>query len=153
MVRLERSALMPFTPAQLLALVQDVPRYPDYMPGCVAAQVESNEGAHTQAGLRFKFAGITESFTTENTVRTHPNGDCSLEMRLLRGPFKSLIGQWRFLPLGDAGCKVSLSVHLDWGSWSLGRLLAPQLDRAVGNVMQAFKQRADQLYGSATATH
>lgn len=150
MVQLERSALMPFTPMQLLALVQDVPSYPSYMPGCVAAQVELADGAHTQAGLRFKFAGITESFTTENTVLTYPQGDCSLEMRLLRGPFKSLIGQWRFQPLGDEGCKVSLSVQLDWGTWSLGRLLAPQLDRAVGNVMQAFKLRADQLYGTAT---
>lgn len=153
MVRLERSALMPFTPAQLLALVQDVPSYPHYMPGCVAALVESDDGARTQAGLRFKFAGITESFTTENTVLTHPQGACSLEMRLRRGPFKSLVGQWRFQPLGDEGCKVSLSVQLEWGTWSLGRLLAPQLDRAVGNVMQAFKQRADQLYGAATATH
>ena len=149
MVRLERSALMPFTPVQLLALVQDVVRYPDYMPGCVAAVVESSDGVQTQAGLRFKFAGITESFTTANTVITHPQGDCQLEMRLLRGPFKSLAGQWHFQRLGDQGCKASLSVQLDWGSWSLGRLLAPQLDRAVANVMQAFKQRAEQLYGVA----
>lgn len=153
MVCLERSALMPFTPAQLLALVQDVPSYPNYMPGCVAALVESDDGLRTQAGLRFKFAGIAESFTTENTVLMHPQGDCALQMRLLRGPFKSLVGQWRFQPLGDAGCKVSLSVQLDWGAWSLGRLLAPQLNRAVGNVMQAFKQRADQLYAATTATH
>ncbi len=146
MVRVERSALMGYPPAQLLALVQDVARYPEFMPGCVGATVELVEGARMQAGLRFKFAGLTESFLTENIVAASAEGHLALQMRLLRGPFKSLLGEWRFQPLGDAACKVSLSVDLDWGA-SLGRLLAPQLDRAVGGVMQAFKQRAQQLHG------
>ncbi|MES2681942.1 MAG: type II toxin-antitoxin system RatA family toxin [Pseudomonadota bacterium] len=147
MVKVERSALMAFTPEQLLALVQDVARYPEYMPGCVGASVQAMEDSRVQAGLQFKFAGLTESFLTENTVMPLAEGHLSLQMRLLRGPFKSLVGQWQFQPLGQGACKVSLSVQLDWGTLSLGRLLAPQLDRAVGHVMQAFKQQAGAVYG------
>ena len=150
MVKVERSALMRYAPAQLLALVQDVGRYPEFMPGCVGAVVESVDGARTQAGLRFKFAGLTESFLTENTVMPTAETHLVLQMRLLRGPFKSLVGEWRFQALGDEACKVSLSIDLDWGA-SLGRLLSPQLDRAVGSVMQAFKERAQQIYGTASA--
>lgn len=152
MVKVERSALMAFAPEQLLALVEDVMRYPEFMPGCVEASVQNADGVRVQAGLRFKFAGITESFLTENVVGQSSNGDATLQMRLLRGPFKSLTGEWRFQALGEVSeasqaCKVSLVITLDWGAWSLGRLLSPQLDRAVGNVMQAFKLRATQIYG------
>jgi len=151
MLKVERSALMGFAPALLLALVEDVAQYPVFMPGCIGATVESTEAGRTRAGLRFKFAGLTESFLTENMVITTAEGPLVLQMRLLRGPFKSLSGEWRFQPLGDAACKVSLSIEVDWGA-SLGRLLSPQLDRAVGNVMQAFRQRAQALYGDAHAT-
>jgi len=152
MVKVERSALMAFAPEQLLALVEDVMRYPEFMPGCVEASVQNADGVRVEAGLRFRFAGITESFLTENVVGQSSSGEFTLKMRLLRGPFKSLTGEWRFQTLGDASaaspaCKVSLVITLDWGVWSLGRLLSPQLDRAVSNVMQAFKLRATQIYG------
>jgi len=152
MVKVERSALMAFAPEQLLALVEDVMRYPEFMPGCVEASVQKVSGARVEAGLSFKFAGITESFLTENVAGRSSSGDITLQMRLLRGPFKSLTGEWRFQALGEPSaaqqaCKVSLIITLDWGVWSMGRLLSPQLDRAVGNVMQAFKARATQIYG------
>ncbi len=151
MVKVERSALMPYSPEQLLAMVEDVARYPEFMPGCVAARVEPGSAPFVRAGLTFKFAGLTESFLTENQRRTATEGVQGLQMRLLRGPFKSLLGAWQFQPLGAAACKVSLSVQLEWGALSLGRLLAPQLDRAVGNVMQAFIARANAVYGQAAA--
>ncbi len=147
MVRVERSALMAFAPIQLLSLVQDVVRYPEFMPGCIDATVEQVDGARMQAGLRFKFAGFTESFLTENLVLPTIENDLILQMRLLRGPFKSLAGEWRFQKLAEQACKVSLTVDLDWGVLTLGRLLTPQLDRAVDNVMQAFRQRAARIYG------
>jgi ribosome-associated toxin RatA of RatAB toxin-antitoxin module len=148
MVRVERSALMPYTPAQLLALVQDVSRYPDYLPGCVGASVQSHDGNCMRAELRFRFAGLTESFLTENTLLPAETAapQC-LQMRLLRGPFKSLSGEWRFQPLGDTACKVSLMVALDWGAFSPGRLLTPHMARAVDDIMRAFKDRAATLHG------
>lgn len=146
MIHLERSALLPHSPEQLLALVQDVARYPEFVPGCVGAVVEGVSESGTRASLQFKIAGITESFLTENSLQSGAGNSHSLRMKLVRGPFKSLCGQWSIEALGTAGSKVSLSVSLDWGGWSLGRLLIPQLERTVGAVMQAFKQRAAFLY-------
>lgn len=151
MVRLERSALMGFASAELLTLVQDIARYPEFMPGCVGATVGPVNDGSVEAGLRFRFAGLTESFHTENRVSSNET-HTTLQMKLLRGPFKHLVGEWRFQPLGEAACKVSLAIELDWGALSLGRLLSPQIDHAVGSVMQAFKTRAEQLYGKHCAT-
>lgn len=146
MIHLERSALLPHSPEQLLALVQDVARYPEFVPGCIGAVVEKAGLESSRASLQFKLAGLTESFLTENTLRNEADAGQVLEMRLLCGPFKSLAGQWSIQPLGTAGSKVTLSVSLDLGAWSLGRLLVPQMERTVVAVMQAFKQRAAVLY-------
>jgi len=154
MVQVERSALLGFTPAQLLALVQDIERYPEFLPACTGARIESGADARgaQRAGLQFRFAGLTEEFLTANQLRTENDDVAVLDMRLLKGPFKALQGQWRFQPLGESACKVSLQVRLDWSGWSLARLFTPQLERAIQNVMQAFKQRAEQLYGTSATS-
>ena len=153
MMRVERSALLSFTPAHLFALVQDVARYPEFLPGCVAAHVEEVDGPRVLANLRFKFAGMSESFATENLAVKTADEQLVLQMRLLKGPFKSLLGEWRLQPLGESACKVSLAIDLEWGALSLGRLLGPQLERAINNVMQAFKQRAESLQGVQVENH
>lgn len=146
MQQVERSALVPFKAKQMLALVEDIARYPDFVPGCLEATVE-HAGEPVRASLAFRFAGLTERFATENR-RTVADGVATLELRLLSGPFKQLSGAWRFQALGEAGCKITLRVAMDWGRFALGRLLAGQLDRSVGEVMQAFRQRAETLYGA-----
>ncbi len=149
MARVERSALLSFTPTQLFALVRDVARYPEFLPNCSAASIEADTPERLLASLSFKVIGITESFATENKSACLDDGSLRLDMRLLRGPFKSLTGSWLFQPLGEAACKVSLRVDLEWGSLSLGRVLSPQLERAIAAVMQAFKLRAEAIYGKA----
>ncbi len=145
----ERTALLPFAAQQLFDLVQKVDDYPAFIPGCIAARVEQQEGAVTKAELTFRLAGINDRFATENTAIEAAPGVPSLNMRLLRGPFKRLDGEWRFTPLGEAGCKVSLKVDLDFGPRALQALLGPQLERAVSGVIAAFKARAEAVYGRA----
>jgi ribosome-associated toxin RatA of RatAB toxin-antitoxin module len=142
MMTVERSALLAHPPARVLALVQDVPRYPEFLPGCVAAGIESQDGAVSRATLRFTLAGLTESFTTENTRSTTPEGEV-LDIRLLRGPFRRLTARWHFHPLGETGCKVTLTASVEGGLATA--LLSRQLDGLVERTMQHFRQRADQL--------
>ena len=147
MIHLERSALLPQMPEQLLALVQDVGRYPEFVPNCTGASVNHVDADRSHASLQFSMAGLTESFLTENIVHGDADTSFVLDMRLLRGPFKSLSGRWLIRPLGREGCKVSLTVTVDLGAWSLGRLLVPQMERTMSSVMQAFQQRALALHG------
>ena len=148
MQQLERTALMPHTADQLMALIGDVARYPEFLPNCLSAQVEQGSEP-VRASLSFRLAGLTESFATENRASTADDGALLLDMRLLRGPFKSLSGQWRLQALGDAACKVSLAVQIDWGALPLGRLFSGQVERSVHEIIQAFRRRAETLYGRA----
>lgn len=148
MARVERSALLAFDPAQLLALVQDVERYPEFLPGCTAAAIEQREDQKVLARLGFRIKGVSDSFATENEwIAEDGSGALGLRMRLVQGPFRRLSGEWRFLPLGKGASKVSLTVDLDFGPRALEALFGGQLEQAVIGVIAAFKARAESLYG------
>ena len=49
-----RSALVAHTAAQIYALIVDVERYPQFLPWCVAAQVEQREPTSMVASLSIR---------------------------------------------------------------------------------------------------
>jgi ribosome-associated toxin RatA of RatAB toxin-antitoxin module len=144
----ERSVLLPYSAAQLLALVEDVRSYPAFLSGCTEATVLNQAGDATQAQLSFKWLGMTERFSTCNTRVRDADGNQGLAMQLLEGPFRKLSGQWAFQPLGESGCKVSLRVEVDLGAKAFQNLFSSKIDQVVSGVMQAFRQRAAALYGA-----
>ncbi len=147
MRKLDRSALMPFDAADLYALVADVGAYPEFLPGCVSAQIEQDEAQDehrlVRARVGFKVKGLSDSFATENRMLPGQR----IEMRLLDGPFRSLSGVWVFTALGERACKVSLTLSVEFSSRIMEATLAPWIDRAVSGVMDAFRQRAEQRHG------
>lgn len=143
MPKLERSALLTFSADELYRLVGDIESYPQFLPGCVSARVESTEDALVRARLGFKVKGLSDSFATENRMEQGTR----IHMKLLEGPFRQLSGAWEFQPLAERACKVTLKISLDFGNRMLESTLAPFINGAIGSVMDAFKQRAESVYG------
>ena len=106
----ERSAIVTATPAQMFALVDDVPRYPEFLPGCVAARLDSSSANERIAALEIVRGGLRMQFTTRNTVA--PPGQILME--LVEGPFKRLMGRWRFEPLGERGSRVGFHSEFEF---------------------------------------
>lgn len=144
MTRIDRSALLPFPAAQLFQLVNDIESYPQYMTGCVAAEVLRREEDLVEARLDLSQGGISQSFSTRN--RNQPPDVIHLE--LLEGPFEHFAGRWHFQQLGNAGCKVSLNLEFRMSSRLLG-LAASKLFEAVAmDLIDSVTRRAGQLYGA-----
>ncbi len=53
-------------------------------------------------------AGISKTFTTRNQLTSNQ----SILMNLVDGPFKKLIGGWKFTPLSREACRIEF--HLDF---------------------------------------
>ncbi|MDH5258415.1 MAG: type II toxin-antitoxin system RatA family toxin, partial [Gammaproteobacteria bacterium] len=88
-------------------------------------------------------AGINKTFTTRNI-----NTDNSqIEMNLVDGPFKSLHGYWRFTPLSDEACKVSLDIEFDFSNTLLSMTLGPIFSQICNSLVNAFVNRASVVYG------
>lgn len=140
---IERSALVPYSAGQMFALVNDVESYPQFMSGCVDAQVLASGENFQEARLDLRKAGIEKSFVTRNILVP----DERIELHLVNGPFKTLEGVWEFRALNEEACKVSLSLTFEFES-RLVALAADPWFEAVGNqLVSAIVERAKQVYG------
>ena len=145
MPQVSRSALVNFSAQQMFDLVNDIGRYPEYMPGCVAADVLSAEPDCVEARLTLGQAGIHQSFVTRNTL---VNGE-SMVMELVEGPFKQFTGHWQFVPLSESACKVSLDLQFEFSNPLLAMAMNSKLESVAGKQVDALSERAKVIYGGA----
>lgn len=143
MIQIRRSALVRHAPEQMFDLVNAVAAYPSRFDWCSAADVlEEQEGGLT-ARLGLRMAGITQSFTTQNTAQRPSR----IDMQFVDGPFKTLQGTWTFDALGDAGCKVALALDFEVSNPFLGAALKLGLNGLADRMVDDFCRVADQLHG------
>jgi ribosome-associated toxin RatA of RatAB toxin-antitoxin module len=106
MTRIVRSALLPYPATNLFDLVNDVARYPEFLPWCASAEVMTADASTVVAALTIEQGRIRERLVTCNRL-SFPE---RIELSLVEGPFRRLAGFWSFTKLGDAGCKVELEL-------------------------------------------
>jgi ribosome-associated toxin RatA of RatAB toxin-antitoxin module len=142
MTHIERSALVMHSAQRMFDLVNDVKRYPEFLPWCIDAHVQSESDEELVAGLTIKKGGIKQSFTTRNAKKS-PDW---MSMELLDGPFKKLNGMFKFQALSDEACKVVFELDFEVNGKILALTLTPIFKQATNTMVDAFVKRADQLY-------
>lgn len=143
MAVVNRSALVMFSASQMYDLVNDVASYPEFLPGCVGSRIVSADGNKMVASVDVAKAGITKTFTTENTLVFNER----VEMRLVDGPFKKLQGGWTFLALDDTACKVALDLDFEFSNKLAELAFGKIFNELAANMVSAFTQRAKVVYG------
>jgi ribosome-associated toxin RatA of RatAB toxin-antitoxin module len=143
MANIHRSALVPYTPAEMYALVSDIEAYPQFLPWCTQAKVLSEQGDEVRATLELSRGGIHKSFTTSNRQQQNK----MIEIRLLEGPFRHLEGFWRFDPLQEVGCKVALDLDFEFAGKLISLAFGPVFNQIANSLVDAFHQRAVEVYG------
>lgn len=145
MADVQRSALVPYSAEQMYDLVADVDAYPEFLPGCRAVTVHERDEDRVRATIDISRGPVHRAFTTVN----HLTPKSRMDLSLVEGPFKELEGQWRFEDLGEAGSKVSLSMHYEFSSRLLAMTLGPVFDDVAGHLVDAFIERARKAYAQA----
>lgn len=140
----EGSLLLPYSPAQMYALVNDVARYPQFLPGCAAARVIEVDAAHVIAAIDIRKGPLRLSFTTRN--RLEP--DRRIEMELIDGSLRSLRGAWQFDDIAGEGARATLRLEYDFAARTARLLLEPVFERVCQSIMGAFAHRANEIYRS-----
>lgn len=141
--RIHRSALLPFPARALYDLVNDVAHYPDFLPWCRAADVLETSETQMRARLEVAKGGLSQRFLTRNSLQPGQ----SIEMNLEEGPFAHLHGLWEFKALGEKACKISLDLTFDYSGPLIKATLGPLFNQAANTLVDAFCERAKQLYG------
>ena len=139
----ERSALVTFTPAQMFALVNDVPRYPEFLPWCTGVRVEEVSPTERLAALKIAHGVLQTEFTTRNRLTP----DRQIDMRLTHGPFRDLTGAWRFDGIGDRGSRVHFKVEFEFKNRLTAAAFNAIFESLCGSIVDAFVTRAQKVYG------
>lgn len=143
MTRIDQSALLPFPAGKMFALVNDIEAYPDFMDGCIGAEILGRSGNQVTARLDLGKAGLRYSFTTCNTL----DEPVAMSMALVEGPFSRFDATWTFQQLGDSACKVSLKMEFEFAAGIVDAVLKHLFDATSRNLVNAVCKRADALYG------
>ena len=139
--------LVPYTPAQLFALVADVAKYPSFLPWCVGARIRSHIGNNLVADLTIGFGPFRESFTSRVTlIPPDMAGICAIKTEYENGPFKYLYNRWNFAP-HEQGCLVDFYVNFEFRNFVLQKAIGAVFTEAVRVMVAAFLKRARAVYG------
>lgn len=147
MPEVTKTVIVPYTPAQMFALVDDIERYPEFLPWCTAGAVLLRDDQVTRATLCIGFRGVRQSFSTENRKQA-PH---SMAMKLLEGPFRTLDGLWQFNDLGGKGCKIEFRLAYEFSGRLLETLVGPVFSHIANTMVEAFVKRADKIHGARPA--
>jgi ribosome-associated toxin RatA of RatAB toxin-antitoxin module len=142
MREVKRSALVPYTAEQMFALVEDIERYPEFLPWVIAAQVLERKPDEIVGRLEMHRGGVREKFTTRNALKR----PTEMTLTLVDGPFRTLEGHWSFEPIGERGVKVALTIRFEFSNPVLSLLLSRSMEKNFGDLINAFVERARSVY-------
>lgn len=143
MIQIRRSALVRYSPGQMFDLVNDIEAYPRRFSWCAAARILERDETALTAELEVRVAGMTQRFTTRNTL-VRPE---RIDMALVDGPFRALSGGWAFTPLGDVGCKISLGLDFEYSGALIGSALRLGFQGLADRMVDEFVRVAVRVYG------
>lgn len=143
MVSISQSALLPYPAARMFALVNDIAAYPQFMQGCLAAEILHASDTEVIARLELGKAGLRYSFTTRNVLQAPEQ----MQMLLVDGPFRSFSAAWRFVPLAETACKTCLDMHFEFRVGLIDVALSSLFEATSKDLVNAVCKRAEQLYG------
>lgn len=143
----EKSALVPFSAAQMYGLVSDMERYPQFLPWCSDARLISHDDEQLCGEIEVSRLGVTQRFSTCN--RLYPPE--RMELKLRDGPFHRLEGAWAFTPLREDACKVALRLEFEFSGRLIDKAFGAVFGQIANSLVDAFCKRAYEVYGGGRA--
>lgn len=132
-----KSVIVAHSCEEMYHLVEECERYPEFLPWCPKVEVTRTPEA-THAKLHIDYHGLKSHIVTLN--RKEPPHRLTLEF--VDGPFRRFHGEWRFTPLGDAGCRVELAVDYAFAGAAVEKILGPVFGYLTETMVDRFVERA-----------
>jgi len=139
---IHKTAVVPYSAEQMYNLVNDVDHYNQFLPWCSDSSQVFHSESEAVATITIGHGGLRKAFTTRNALKQGK----SIDICLVKGPFKKLHGHWDFHALGS-GCRVSLDMDFEISNPLLRITLEPVFSKIVNSLIDSFIQQAGKRYG------
>jgi len=147
MREVKRSALVSQPPARVYTLINDIERYPEFLPWCSHLVIRSRreEAGKTTliADMTISFKIVRETFTSKVVLDPAAR---RIDVAYINGPFRYLTNIWRFDPEADGGCAIDFFIDFEFRSRALGALIGAVFHLAIEKLVAAFEARAKELH-------
>ena len=141
-IKKQRCYVKPF---DAFDIVKDFKRYPEFLPWCSAARLQSSrildDTTHEfTADLIIKYTIFTEVFTTKVTCNADNH---HIDIEYIKGAFKHLKSYWRFNPVPDNDTATDIEFMIDFSMKfsPLQKVMELFFEEAMKKMVSAFDAR------------
>ncbi|MEA3412973.1 MAG: type II toxin-antitoxin system RatA family toxin [Pseudomonadota bacterium] len=122
---------------RIFAVVADIERYPDFVPGWESARVLARDknGLTVEQGV-----GIGPVLKTFHS-RARIEAPSRIKIESIDGPFRKLEIDWSFVPGESGDCSVNLAVDLQSRGGITGRFIEANFDTVARRLIPLFVDR------------
>lgn len=142
MTHIYHEIMEPYSAQQMFDLVNDINAYPQFVPDCIDTGVLQRDDNLLLAYIEVEKFGFRKRFTTLNRLKEASK----IEITLIDGPFKKLVGAWTFTPISENQSKITFDLTFEFNSKLLDMTFTPIFKDIMKNMVIAFSNRAKQLY-------
>ena len=130
---------------QLIELVLDIGKYPDFIPYCINSKIYEKKDLNNQvliiADLTIGKGPFKDTYKSD--VR-YDKKNHSIYVTNLNGPLKYLKNRWHFIQIGKK-TEISFDVDFELENKFLNTVMAKSFNYGLSKIADAFEERANIL--------
>ena len=134
---------------QLIGLVLDIEKYPEFVPFCLGSKIYEKKDKGDQlliiADLTIGKGPFKDTYKSD--VKFNKNED-SIYVTNLDGPLKHLENKWHFKEINNLS-EVSFEIDFELKNDFLNIIMAKSFQFGLDKIADAFQKRAEELFSKA----
>jgi len=138
--------IIPCKKKQLIEMVLDIEKYPEFVPWCIEGRVyekdESNDLIVFKGDLKVGKSLLNETFSSH--VSYYKEKD-KIIVNNLDGPLKHLKNEWKFKEINNS-TQLEFFVDFELKNPILNGIMKKSFELGLNKIAKAFEERAIKLY-------
>ena len=139
---------IPCSKKNLIKMVLDIEKYPEFVPWCLGGKIHTNldKGNTVEITADLTIGKSFFSETYKSFVIYDKSAD-SIYVTNMGGPLKHLENKWKFRQTGDSS-EVDFHVDFELKNKILNILMIKTFDLGLKKIADAFEKRANELFNN-----
>ena len=138
--------IIPCKKKQLIDMVLDIEKYPEFVPWCIEGKVyeknESNDLIVFKGDLKVGKSILNETFSSHVTFYKEKD---KIIVTNLEGPLKHLKNEWKFKEINNS-TQLEFFVDFELKNPILNGIMKKSFELGLNKIAKAFEERAIKLY-------
>jgi coenzyme Q-binding protein COQ10 len=133
---------------QLIDLVLNIEKYPEFVPFCLDSRVyeKNNEGSQTLIIADLTIGKGPFKDTYKSDVKFDKKNS-TINVTNIGGPLNHLENNWKFIET-EGGTEISFDIDFEIENKFLNVLMSKSFEFGLNKIADAFQRRAEDLYRS-----